>query len=81
MSKSFDVPLTGDPEALVAQAEKAARKAGAEFSGDTSAGRFAGSGVEGEYTVHGDTITVTINKKPLIAPWSLVEEKVRSFFA
>ena len=81
MSKSFDIPLTGDAAALVAKAEQVAREAGAEFSGDARAGRFAASGVEGEYTVQSDTITVTITKKPIIAPWSLVEEKVRSFFA
>ncbi len=81
MSKSFDIPLTGDAGALVAKAEETARQAGAEFSGDTSSGRFAASGVEGQYTVKGDTITVTITKKPMVAPWSLVEQKVRSFFA
>ena len=80
MSKSFDIPLSGDVETLVAKAEEGARQAGAEFSGDTSGGRFAGFGVEGQYTVQGDTITVTITKKPMIAPWSLVEGKVRSFF-
>ena len=81
MSRSFHIPLTGDAEALVARAEKAARQHNAEFSGDISAGRFAGRGVEGQYKVQGDTVTVTITKKPLwiLGPW--VEKSIASLFA
>jgi len=80
MGRSFQVPLKGDADALASRAEELARQAGAEFTGDGKAGRFAGGGVEGQYEVEGESITVTISKKPLVAPWSLVEEKVRSFF-
>jgi hypothetical protein len=81
MGRSFRLPLKGDPDALASQAEQVARQAGADFVGDGKAGRFAAKGVEGRYEVQGDSIMVTITKKPLVAPWSLVEEKVRSFFA
>lgn len=81
MSRSFSIKIQEDPGALVARAEKLARKAGAEFKGDAHSGSFAGSGVEGQYAVEEDIITVTITRKPMIAPWSLVENKVKGFFA
>ncbi len=80
-SRSFQVPLTGDPESLVEKARKTAEETGSSFSGDVSSGSFAGNGVEGEYTVGEDAITVTITRKPLVAPWSLVESKIKSFFS
>lgn len=81
MSRSFRIKIQEDPDALVARAEKAARKAGAEFEGDAHSGSFAGSGVEGQYEVEEGSIVVTITRKPMIAPWSLVEDKVKGFFA
>ena len=81
MSRSFRIKIQEDPDVLVARAEKVARQAGAEFKGDAHSGSFAGSGVEGQYAVEEDSITVTITRKPMIAPWSLVEDKVKGFFA
>jgi hypothetical protein len=80
MGRSFQVPLKGDPDALASRAEQLARQVDAEFTGDGKAGCFAAGGVEGQYEVQGENVTVTISKKPLVAPWWLVEEKVRSFF-
>ena len=80
MSKSFTMPLNDEPAALVERARKLAEDSGAEFSGDESSGRFAAKGVEGEYVVEADSITVTVTRKPMGAPWSLVESKVKEFF-
>ena len=81
MSKSFRMPLKEEPAVLVERARKLAEDSGADFSGDASSGRFAAKGVEGEYAVEGDTITVTVTRKPIVAPWSLVETKVKEFFS
>lgn len=55
---------------------------GGKFEGDISSGKFSGSGVEGYYSVlPGDQFEITITKKPFIAPMSLVESKIRSYFS
>ena len=80
MARSFTIKVTDSPHALVEKAKKAAQENDAMFSGDTQAGSFSGSGVEGRYEVAGDTITVTIDKKPFYAPWFVVETQVKGFF-
>jgi hypothetical protein len=80
MARSFTIKVMESPRLLVEKAQKTAQENAALFSGDTQAGNFSGSGVEGHYEVAGDTITVTIDKKPFYAPWSVVETQVKGFF-
>ena len=80
MSKSFSVPFTGDAASLLGRARKAAAENGAQVTGDTNKGTFSGRGVEGSYTVSGNTVNVTVDKKPMIIPWSLVESQLKQFF-
>lgn len=80
MARSFTIKVTESPQLLIEKAQKTAQENAALFSGDTQAGSFSGSGVEGHYEVAGDTITVTIAKKPFYAPWSVVETQVKGFF-
>lgn len=80
MAKTFQIPLKADPDAVVARAKAAAQRQGAEFAGDRFAGRFAGNGVVGNYQIEGDIVTVTIESKPDIAPWPMVEQAIRGFF-
>ncbi len=80
MSKSFSVPFTGDAPSLLARARKTATDNGAQITGDTNKGTFSGRGVEGSYTVSGNTVNVTVDKKPVIIPWSLVESQLKQFF-
>ncbi len=80
MSKSFSVNFTGDAASLLARARKTAADNGAQVSGDTNKGSFSGRGVEGSYTVSGNTVNVTVDKKPMIIPWSLVESQLKQFF-
>jgi len=80
MARSFSVPFTGDAASLLARARKAATDNGAQVTGDANQGTFSGRGVEGSYTINGNTVTVTIDKKPLIIPWSLVESQLKQFF-
>ncbi len=81
MSKSFRMPLKEEPAVLVERARKLAEDSGADFSGDAASGHFGFKGVEGEYAVEGESITVTVTRKPIVAPWSLVETKVKEFFS
>lgn len=81
MSKRFSFPIAGDPETLLERARAAAAQAGVTLAGDAAAGTFEGSGVEGSYAVDGGTIVVTVERKPFIAPWGMVERTLRDFFS
>ena len=80
MSHTFSIPMTEDPETLVAKARRTATEAGADFAGDAASGRFAAMGVEGGYEVRDGRVVVTVTRKPGLAPWSMVESKLRGFF-
>ena len=51
-----------------------------EFSGDEKSGHIEGKGFKGTYEIVesslGSNISLTITKKPLIAPWALVKAKI-----
>lgn len=80
MSRTLEIELTADAETVVAKAREAAKKYGAEFTGDRFAGRFSGNSIEGHYKIDGKTAHVTIEKKPDFAPWPMVEKAIRGFF-
>ena len=82
MPHTFTVPLKGrSPSDLVGKAKEAAEDSGADFSGDEHTGTFSGSGVLGNYEIRPDDVLITLTSKPLIAPWSFVEARIREFFA
>lgn len=81
MAHSFTIKLTGkDLVNEVAKIKSGLITGGGKFEGDICSGKFSGSGVSGYYITTGDTIEITITKKPFIAPMSLVENKIRSYF-
>jgi len=80
MSRTLEIDLTADAEIVVEKARGAAKKYGAEFTGDRFAGRFSGNSIEGHYKIDGKTAHVTIEKKPDFAPWPMVEKAIRGFF-
>lgn len=82
MSRTLEITLTADADVVVEKAREAAKKYGAEFTGDRFAGRFSGNSIEGHYTIDGDgrTARVTIERKPDFAPWPMVENAIRGFF-
>jgi uncharacterized protein (DUF697 family) len=80
MSRVIEVSFTGDSQAVVDKAKAAAQRHGAEFSGDRFAGRFSGNGIEGHYRFAGQVVVVTIENKPEVAPWPMVETAIRGFF-
>lgn len=59
---------------------------GGTFTGDTTQGEFAGvtpvGKVKGKYSiVNGKDIEIVITDKPFIAPMSVIEDRVRNYFA
>lgn len=80
MSHSFQITLSQDPAIVVEKVRNLLTESGNQFTGDSSSGSFAGSGVEGAYHISGQIVTITITKKPFMAPMGLVESKVRSYF-
>jgi uncharacterized protein (DUF697 family) len=80
MSRTLEIDLAADAEIVVEKARGAAKKYGAEFTGDRFAGRFSGNSIEGHYRIEGRKAHVTIERKPDFAPWPMVEKAIRGFF-
>lgn len=62
MARSFTMPLTISPEALVTKAKAGAEEAGVSFVGDTTNGRFEGKGMQAEYRIEGAQVTLWRSK-------------------
>lgn len=82
MAHSFSIDITGkDLKQLLSNLKQQVTSNGGLFEGCETTGNFSGGGVSGIYAVSGCTLVITITKKPFIAPMSLVESKIRSYFA
>jgi hypothetical protein len=81
----FDIPVPGDLPAALSRVRASIVAEGGMFTGDESAGRFAGSTplgtIEGTYSVKGNVVRVTITSKPMLAPCGAIETRVRKYFA
>ena len=80
MCRSFTVTIPPDDDFL-GNTRRAVEGMEATLEGDEKSGTFAGRGIEGHYSVEGDQVTVTITKKPALAPWAIIEKLVKDFFA
>jgi hypothetical protein len=80
MTKKFSIKLTRDPSEVFTQFKAYAAKNGVGVSGDHQLGQFNGKGIVGSYALSGKTLNITIEKKPMLLGWSLIENKVREFF-
>lgn len=81
MSKVLEVKIDSDPKEILDKVKIEASRNGLFFNGDEARGNFSGHGIEGDYEFCDGILRLTVSKKPLIAPWGLVESKVRSYFA
>jgi hypothetical protein len=82
MAHTFTIPLDGrSASELIRKAKNAAGQSGGVFVGDERKGSFSTKEVAGSYEISGGYALITMTKKPFIAPWNLVEAKVREFFA
>lgn len=81
MAKTFAVKLPEDTLTALADAKAAAKQNGVDFIGDHLSGHFKGKGIEGCYEISENVLAVTVLKKPLILPWSLIEATVMEFLS
>ncbi len=77
--KSIKVKIFDHPDQLITKAKKEAEKNGLQFLGDTDRGIIKGFGIEADYIFQEDILTVTVFRKPILLPWTKVEQKVRAF--
>ena len=81
MGKSFTISPSENIDSLLKRVKEDTSKGNVKFEGDANQGSFSGSGVEGRYDVKDNKITIYIDKKPFIAPWGMVEDKIREYFS
>jgi hypothetical protein len=76
----FSVPIANQQESFE-KAKNAVKNAGASMKGDCNAGSFSGSGLEGSYVFENGNLSITISKKPFMAPEAFIKSKVKEFFS
>jgi len=76
MPKTFTYQIHDDPEILIEKLRQKTNANGINFNGNAVSGKFEGKGFEGEYTIASSMVSITINKKLFIVPWSIVEKKL-----
>jgi len=76
----FTIRKPANMESVLAQVSTKIRNGGGTFTGSKTRGDFSGSGVSGFYTV-GDCIEITVVKKPFVVTMSMIEARIRDFFA
>ena len=57
------------------------RKNGVSISGNSQRGSGSHRGFQGEFTVTGSQIQITVTEKPFFAPKSLIESHVRDYIS
>ncbi|NJD05457.1 MAG: hypothetical protein FIA97_03035 [Methylococcaceae bacterium] len=81
MSRKIEFALNEDPQLVIKRARQAAEKNGVHLVGDASAGKFTGHGLDGQYAIASGTIAITIRRKPMLVPWSMIESRLQEFFS
>ncbi len=79
MAKTFTYTITEDPEQIINKVKQVATEKGINVTGDHQQGSLSGHGVNADYLLEDSTLTITVQKKPLIVPWSMVEKLVTNF--
>ena len=80
MSRRIEIPLHEDGSQLLERVRETAWKYGAQVVGNGERGEFVGKGIHGAYAIDGGRLAITISKKPMLLPWSMIEKTVRNFF-
>lgn len=78
MANQFSLNYPGDKKQLLEKIKNAAGDKGqfagdesqGNFEGDTPLGKFAGS-----YTIEGDSINITIDKKPFLVSHGMIKDE------
>lgn len=79
MAKTFSYTITEDPQQLITKVKQIASEKGIDVSGDHQQGSLSGKGVNADYKLEDSILTITVQKKPLIVPWTMVEKMVTNF--
>ena len=81
MSKTVIIKITRGADEVIAKARETARRKGLEMTGDNRSGNFQGMGLQGRYVFGEGELTVTVEKKPFLLGWGMIENTLREFFA
>ena len=84
MAHTITVSISnGSPVEMLEEAQTAAQRFGFIFVGDQYCGRFTNNHKfsYGVYRVNGSRVFVTVVKKPMLAPWSVVDQHIYNFFS
>lgn len=76
--KSIQLKIIEQPEVLIHKAKQAAETYGLQFLGDFERGIIKGFGIEADYILREDLLTITVFRKPVLISWATVERKVRT---
>ncbi len=79
MAKTFTYTITEDPQQLISKVKLIASEKGINVTGDHQQGSLSGKGVDANYLLEDSTLTITVQKKPMIVPWTMVEKMVANF--
>ncbi len=79
MAKTFTYTITEDPQQIINKVKDIALEKGITVTGDQQQGNLSGQGVKADYFLENSTLTITVQKKPLIVPWTMVEKMVSKF--
>lgn len=80
MTRSVTGTLPEPAETVIYKLERAAVRYEVEFKGDVNNGYARGKGFHVEYTIVGELCTLTVTKKPMLVPWSVVEKALARIF-
>ena len=83
---TFTISPKDELSTTLARVKNTIESKGGSFTGNTQQGEFSGvtpvGKVKGKYTVTANNnIDIVITDKPFIAPMSIIEDKIRNYFA
>ena len=73
--------LDASPEEALQGVLRMAQSMGGRVEGDADAGTFSGLGVSGRYRIRENTLTVIVESKPFLLPWSAIEGKINAYLS
>ena len=83
MSCQFTINYPGPKDEIIAKLEKAIMGTGGSFNGDTTNGIFEGNtpvgDFSGSYTINGDMVNVSIDKKPWLVSCGRIEDEINNY--
>jgi hypothetical protein len=85
MAHQFEIPFSGDAESIIKKAKTTIENAEGSLAGNAQQGEFMVPSklghVEGSYSINNQNLVITIHKKPIIAPYSMIEDALRKYLA